>query len=535
MAILALLAGSAAITSSAERSTSQTPKSQQSTGLFKFIQTVQVSPDEEFKSGEFVRINYVPATDHLIVTFGTRGRLSQEAWECAIAGLAYKEYTLAMEVTGKSGILNCEIPDFGSVMVDNTYYFVSMHLGEEYAGWRIIKYNAVTWESLANIFHPLNLNNEEKLEYRRNGDPMVSYVNGQLDISAGYNPAGTPPPTASHHQFFSTDLNYLGEKILLDTPHIDGAAMIYLDGIYYFITANAFDGDVVLMQYDRDWKYLGVKTLIKEAHWSTGLAYDGQRFYLAYMDTSQRTTPGFLPVYLNVHLAAFDRDWNLVEDVAVTNFARADNKQPGRPWVILHDNRLYLSYDLSDQTATDPASAHAFVSVYELLFRTNPTRGTIGTEMTILGSELGTGKGKVLVGKSIPKILDWKDDSIRCLLTKALPPDIYDVTIQPQAKGSSPIIIEDGFTVKAPEIGPLDPISGSPGDQVTIHGLFFGTKKGKVTLEGKICKVLSWTMDSTTGVSEIQFVVPKGLSAGAHELKVITTGVGWDTVNFIVE
>lgn len=155
--------------------------------------------------------------------------------------------------------------------------------------------------------------------------------------------------------------------------------------------------------------------------------------------------------------------------------------------------------------------------------------------MTILGSEFGTRKGKALVGKAVLKILDWKDDSIRCLLTKALPPDIYDVTIQPQAKGSSPIIIEHGFTVKAPKVGPLDPTIGSTGDEITIHGFFFGTNKGKVTLRGKSCKVLRWTMDRTTGESEIQFVVPKGLSAGTYELKVITTGVGSDTVNFTVE
>lgn len=163
-----------------------------------------------------------------------------------------------------------------------------------------------------------------------------------------------------------------------------------------------------------------------------------------------------------------------------------------------------------------------------------PAEGTIGTETTILGSEFGTEKGKALVGKAALKILEWTDDSIRCLLTKALPPDIYEVTIQPQAKGSSPIIIEHGFTVKAPKIDSVDPTTGSTGDEITIHGFFFGTKKGKVTLGGESCKVLSWTMDPTTGESEIRVVVPKGLSPGVNEFKV-TTGVGMDTVNFTVE
>jgi hypothetical protein len=88
--------------------------------------------------------------------------------------------------------------------------------------------------------------------------------------------------------------------------------------------------------------------------------------------------------------------------------------------------------------------------------------------------------------------------------------------------------------VKAPEIDSVDPTSGSAGDEITIYGSFFGTKKGKVTLGGKTCKVLRWTMDPTSGESEIEFVVPKHLTPGVNELKIIN-GAGSDTVNFTVE
>ena len=88
--------------------------------------------------------------------------------------------------------------------------------------------------------------------------------------------------------------------------------------------------------------------------------------------------------------------------------------------------------------------------------------------------------------------------------------------------------------MEGPEIDSVEPTSGSAGDTITIHGFFFGTKKGKVTLDEKTCKVLSWTMDPTTGESEIDFVVPKGLTSGTHELKV-TNGVGTDTANFTVD
>ncbi len=160
--------------------------------------------------------------------------------------------------------------------------------------------------------------------------------------------------------------------------------------------------------------------------------------------------------------------------------------------------------------------------------------GTIGTEINIIGSGYGTRKGKVLIGTVPLKILEWTDTSVRCQLTRALSPGIYNVTIKPQGKGSSPIVMQNGFTVKVPEIESVDPTSGSIGDKITINGSFFGTKKGKVTLGGKSCKVLSWTMVATTGESEIQFVVPKGLSSGTQELTV-TNGVGAGTTNFTVD
>ena len=160
----------------------------------------------------------------------------------------------------------------------------------------------------------------------------------------------------------------------------------------------------------------------------------------------------------------------------------------------------------------------------------NLSEGTVGTEPNIWGSGFGTGKGKVLIGSFSLKILEWTDELIRGQLTKALDPLIYDVTIRP--KGTSPIIIQNGFMIKAPEINSVSPTHGLVGEEIIITGSFFGTKKGKVTLGGKSCKVLSWMMEPVTGVSTIRFGVPKRLSPGTYELKVTTTGVGSDVVNF---
>ncbi len=344
----------------------QTRRIEEGPGLFTFIRTVQVAPDEQFTGGGFARVSYVPATDRVVVVFGAH--LAQPTEGCTDNAHAYKEYTVDMQETGQSGVLNCGEGDSGGTMADNVYYDVSMHKPGDPVGWTIVKYDATTWQTLADIFFPVDYPREG------DGDPMVEFVDGQLDVSSGYTTFGGPPPpaegAATHHEFFSPDLQFQDKKLLADTPHIGGSSLIYVDNIYYFITATAYTGDLIVMQYDQDWKYLGMKELITQAHWSTGVAYDGQRFYVAYLDTRQRTEERFFPYYPNVHLAAFDQEWNLVDDVTVTDYAPDEFKMTGRPWVMLHGNRLYVSYDVAP---IDPTTGQdqldqiqALVSVYEL-------------------------------------------------------------------------------------------------------------------------------------------------------------------------
>jgi hypothetical protein len=277
-----------------------------------------------------------------------------------------------MRETGETGLYSnsSEYGDSGSCMVDNTYYFVTPEF-KPY-GWHVIKFDAASWTKLAETH--LSLMPPEDSDKYPNNDPMVAFVNGQLDVSAQYNASGTPPALTSgagtFHDFFTPDLVFLGQRNLTDTPQVHGSSLIYLDGVYYFITANAYlGGDMVVATYDPNWKFVGVKTLKHNAFFSTGLTFDGQRFYVAYLDNSQTVTSNQLPVYLNVRLAAFDRNWNLIEDIAVTNYAIADNMQTGRPWVILHGNRLYVSFDLDTMDPvmrTEKANGQAIVSIFEL-------------------------------------------------------------------------------------------------------------------------------------------------------------------------
>lgn len=352
------------------RENSPSPRTATATSsLFRYLGSVQVTPDATFRVGSFPRINYVPATDRFLLTFGTVA--AKQSGTCQGAGYAYKEYTVDMQATGKAGYFvsyknACSAGDSGSTMVGNSYYgaFVSQDPGQPY-GWRLLKMDGVSFAVTAERFVLLDEPNQGDL------DPTVAWVNGQLDVSDQYNPTGIWQDGAQiHHHFFTADLQPLGERVSADTPLISGASMIYADGACYIITANTYTGDLVVAKYDKDWNYLGVKELRKQAHWSQGVAFDGQRFYVTYLDTSQRTAGTFFPLYPNVHLAAFDRDWNLLDDVAVTNYAVSDNKFTGRPWVILHHQRIYVSYDVD---SLDPVTKQeqldtqeAIVSIYEL-------------------------------------------------------------------------------------------------------------------------------------------------------------------------
>ena len=146
----------------------------------------------------------------------------------------------------------------------------------------------------------------------------------------------------------------------------------------------------------------------------------------------------------------------------------------------------------------------------------SPAEGTIGTVLTITGSDFGTKKGKVLIGGVATKIAKdgWKPGSITCTVTKVpvFWDTPHDVTITSKAIGS--ITLPTAFTVKL-----LEPVfdagvndHGAPGQPITINGNFFGTKKGKVYLEylgkNKNCKVTNWTMNSIT------FLIPKKLAEG---------------------
>jgi hypothetical protein len=339
------------------------PTEQQS--LFRFIQTVKVTPSGNFLRGGFVKIGYVQG--NIVVAFNTN--LIQPEGGCPDAAYAYKEYTTDMVETGAQGVISCKaLSDTGGVFFGDDLYFAAIGFENGKDGWWLEKFNAITWEQSTSLFYPMASGEGA-------GDPMLAFVNGQLDVSSMYQPDptliwGPFLGAATFHDFFNpTDLQFVSKRILSDTPHIGLSSMITANDTINFISGTALFGDVIVMQYDTNWNYLGTKTLIQNAGAPEGVAFDGNRFYISYLDIPCTDMPCETQ---NVRLAAFDANWNLLDDIAVTSYAPEDHKVPARPTLLLWNGRLYVGYDgWGDKpfvANVDPAQAdlQAFVSVYEL-------------------------------------------------------------------------------------------------------------------------------------------------------------------------
>ncbi len=345
---------------------SSTPVAQPS--LFRLVKSVDVTPVGNLAGGMFIRIGYVPGRDRISVAF--KAKLDQAKSDCKdIWAAAYREYTQDMQETGNFGIITCQTgPDMGGMFMGDDYYYAAMGVdnAKHVQGWWLAKFNALTWKSSVEPFFYSLLPEE------RNGDPMIAVVNGQLDISGKYKlTSDIGPGHATHHQLFTPDLQFADKHILTDTQHIDLTSLLVVNGTINFITSTDLWGDMIVMQYDMNWKYLGTKPLKQHASAPEGAAFDGTRFYVSYIDNSLEKPfqPGGND---NIRLAAFDSNWNLLDDIAVTSFVPDDHNAPARPSLTLHNNRIYVCYDEgegvlpgSDQTPEN-TDLQVHVKVYEL-------------------------------------------------------------------------------------------------------------------------------------------------------------------------
>ena len=176
---------------------------------------------------------------------------------------------------------------------------------------------------------------------------------------------------------------------------------------------------------------------------------------------------------------------------------------------------------------TDTATADITgTGVYEAT--PSALEGTYGSQIQyggVLGG-FGDKKGKVYINGVKQKVESWVSAQIEIIVNKVkklLIETPYDVSIQWKPKGSKTTNIVDlpgAFTLRKPEIDPISTATGSAGDSITLNGMWFGTKKGKVYIGDQKCKVTAWTMNPTTGVSSLTFVVHDKIGAGKYFLEV---------------
>jgi len=150
-----------------------------------------------------------------------------------------------------------------------------------------------------------------------------------------------------------------------------------------------------------------------------------------------------------------------------------------------------------------------------------PDTGTLGTTLTITGTDFGAKKPKVVLtqvvsGKTVkisPKITGFSNTELTVVIGSAKVTGSYDLTIT--VKGQEPAVLEDAFAVMAPEVDEVDPASGSPEREVTILGAYFDLKP-QVVIGGQKAKVIGRTEE------ELTVLVPKKLANGFYDVTVKT-------------
>jgi hypothetical protein len=342
--------------------------------LFKHIQTVKVIPSELFSVGAGGDILYIPASDRIVVILTAEIDHSMtlptsEVCDSSVVG--YVEYTTGMQPTGKYGYLACGSGDLHARSFGNDVFIAKMRPG---GGYTLLKYDGVTWKRLAT--RDVEFDNEE--EWGNGGGPDPSFINGQFVVTGEYIRGGTVFG-GSHNMIFDTDLAFV-KTILLSRPdvpahHGEYSLLQLINGdILLFASATPAEGngpppkgDLEVLRFDNDWHYLEQKWLRDHAVYPTGSATDGRYVYVTYLDWTRPETQASQ----NVGLAAFDAQWNLIEDVVFTDvqsigdFTYAENDS-----IVLLGNRVYVHYVIHvlDPNTGRPDFSHdqTYVDVFEL-------------------------------------------------------------------------------------------------------------------------------------------------------------------------
>lgn len=336
------------------------------------VQTaIELTPSEEFSSGTFCRLYHDDTKDQFFAAFGTgQGQPNTGAYIGGGEGgqgAAYLYLDSDLQPTSEAGYYRYGGGDLATNKIGNYLYHLTGTGGGVDGGtrWRLSKYDLASWSEVDYV--DIDLTAEQGAN-----DQMLAYANNQLFASSLYanNAHGADTSgekadpsigASTHHRAITPELSVAEAFVLDDTLHANGSSLVFVDGVYQLVTTTAFFGDLMVLQYDEDWNYLGAKVLLADAQWPQGTVYDTaqERYYVAYLAIKGGGQS-------ETRLAAFTKDWELVSNTVVTEYGNAFFA--GRPSVLLHDGLLYVTYDKesrNEQTKELNKDWQCQLSVYE--------------------------------------------------------------------------------------------------------------------------------------------------------------------------
>jgi hypothetical protein len=356
-------------------------------------------------------------------------------------------------------------------------------------------------------------------EYLSDRGVLLHYLNGEWT-------SVTPPTVSSYWELDGVHFTSANEGWAVGRDNDNGKRLLlrYAYGDWTLDTPPLYGKNLTLY---------GVHATHATQGWAVGHDISGEQGALVHLYGGGWTEVDNPPAVSanwelrGVHFTSVDEGWAVGTDFS-NNRGVLLRCQDGWNWTSVNPPAVGANWELHGVYFTSAAegwavgrdNADSRVVLLHYL-AVSPNTGTIGTKLTLTGSDFGTKKGKVLIGGTAMKVINWDASSITCEINKTLPQGPHDVVIQRKdPKNALPITHSQAFTIMAPKVEEVKPFRGPVKTSVLLSGTFFGTKKGKVYLGDKKCKVLSWSMDETTGESGILFIVPDKMPPRIYSLTV---------------
>jgi hypothetical protein len=259
-----------------------------------------------------------------------------------------KEYTREFAPTGRVYQLTGDgVADHQMVFADSYFYLVysvpregGLYLKKLDRHWNEVRAATI----VSNAREPIT-------------DMMLSHAGGFLYIGTAFFQPDRMPPVASQRIWrYSIDLEPLGEFVLADVPSEIGSSMLYVNDTFIIVSSDRFWGDssLIVMRYDADWSFMDAKIIsaapMANERFPMGAAFVNGRYYISYTHQTGNISPpppGELPPdYGDIILKAFDREWNLLGEIRVTEDLLPNSAN--RAHLAIVNDRVYVSYDTRD-------------------------------------------------------------------------------------------------------------------------------------------------------------------------------------------